>query len=73
MIASSNALHPDLMTADERLDEVAAILAAGILRMRARRRRNFANRINGLEKVPLDFPAEKSVCGFEPSDSGEGR
>lgn len=67
-----NALHPDLMTADERLDEVAAILAAGILRLRVRRRRKYSNKIKELEKVPLDFPAEKSVCGFEPSDSGEG-
>ena len=31
-LAGANALAPDLMTADERLDEVAQILAAGILR-----------------------------------------
>ncbi len=31
-----NALKPDLMTAPERLSEVAAILAAGLVRLRAR-------------------------------------
>jgi hypothetical protein len=31
------ALAPEFMTADERLDEVAAILAAGFLRVRCRR------------------------------------
>ena len=31
-----NALHPDRMTDDERLDEVARILAAGLLRHRSR-------------------------------------
>ena len=32
----SNALHPDLMSAAERLDEIAEILAAGLMRLRAR-------------------------------------
>ena len=31
-----NALKPDLMTAPERLDEVAEILAAGLMRVHAR-------------------------------------
>ena len=31
-----NALKPDLMTAPERLSEVAATLAAGLVRLRAR-------------------------------------
>ena len=35
-MAGPNPLRPDLMTADERLAEVAAILAAGLLRLRAR-------------------------------------
>lgn len=33
-----NPLRPDLMTTDERLTEVAEILAAGILRLQARHR-----------------------------------
>lgn len=32
----SNPLHPDLMTAPERLDEIAEILAVGLMRLRAR-------------------------------------
>ncbi len=32
----SNAISPDLMTAAERLDEVASILALGLVRLRAR-------------------------------------
>jgi hypothetical protein len=61
------------MTADERLDEVAAILAAGIVRLRARKRRRLPNEINNLGMVSLDFPGDKRVGGFEPSDSAEGR
>ena len=34
----SNPLPPTLMTASERLDEVAEILAAGVLRLLSRRR-----------------------------------
>jgi hypothetical protein len=33
-----NALHADLMTPADRLDEVARLLALGFLRLRARRR-----------------------------------
>lgn len=32
----SNALRPDLMTVPERLDEIAEILAVGLMRLRAR-------------------------------------
>jgi hypothetical protein len=33
----SNALHPDLMKPAERLDEIAEILAAGLMRVRSRK------------------------------------
>jgi hypothetical protein len=33
----SNPLRPDLMTPAERLDEIADILAAGLMRLRARK------------------------------------
>lgn len=33
----TNALHPDRMSAPERLDEIAEILAAGLMRLRARK------------------------------------
>jgi hypothetical protein len=32
----TNALHPDRMTPAERLDEIAEILAAGLIRLQAR-------------------------------------
>ena len=33
-LAGANALAPDLMTADERLTELAQLLAAGFMRLR---------------------------------------
>jgi hypothetical protein len=35
--ASINAVHPDRMTSDERIAEIAEILAAGLMRLRARK------------------------------------
>lgn len=61
---------PDLMTADERLDEVARILAAGLLRLRAkardRARTTDPQRIQGdipttTERVPSTSTARQSV------------
>ena len=58
VIASlSNPLNPDLMTPAERLDEIAEILAAGILRVRARLR---APRGSTAEQVPVDFSPRRS-------------
>ena len=37
-----NALDPNRMTAAERLDEVASILAAGLIRLRARQSRHLS-------------------------------
>ena len=37
-----NALHPDRMTTDERLGEVASILAAGLIRLQARKSRQLS-------------------------------
>jgi hypothetical protein len=48
----ANALHPDLMTPAERLDEIADILSAGILRVRARLR---APRGSTAEQVRVAF------------------
>jgi hypothetical protein len=61
------------MSAAERLDEVAEILAAGLLRVRARQSERKANNSKRLREVPLDFPPERSVCGHEPNHAGEGR
>jgi hypothetical protein len=53
----TNALRPHLMNANERLTEVAEILAAGILRLR--RQQPSEPRLS--EKNGLDFPAGRSV------------
>jgi hypothetical protein len=58
---SAVGLHPDHMTADERLDEVARLLALGYLRLRARRKAEKANDPNHLREFGLDFAAEGSV------------
>jgi hypothetical protein len=56
-LAGANALAPDLMIPAERLDEIAEILAAGILRLRRRE----AAYQRGLEKNGLDFSLDRSV------------
>ena len=56
-----NALDPDRMTADERLDEVADILATGLARWNERKN---TNNSNALREFPLDFSPTKS--GHEP-------
>ena len=56
--AGGNPLPPDLMTADERLTEVAQILAAGLMRLRQRQHLNERSR---LEKNNLDFSPDRSV------------
>jgi hypothetical protein len=55
-------IHPSPMTADERFDEVARLLALGFLRLRARRRAEKANDPNRLREFGLDFAGEGSVC-----------
>ena len=55
-------LHPSRMTTEERLDEVARLLALGFLRLRARRLEQKANEPNHLRELGLDFDGEGSVC-----------
>jgi hypothetical protein len=50
------------MTTEERLDEVARLVALGFLRLRARRRQEKANDPNHLRNFGLDFLGEGSVC-----------
>jgi hypothetical protein len=54
--SAANALDPDLMTPAERLDEIAEILAAGILR--ARRKLRGEDR---RDRVRLDFSPDRSM------------
>lgn len=56
------------MTPDERLDEVARLLALGILRLHARRRAEKANDRNLLRSFGLDFTAEGSVADTDAHD-----
>ena len=58
---SHNALDPDRMSATERLDEVARILAAGLVRLRNRRSAGKLHDSNALREGSLDFPAPQSV------------
>lgn len=53
-----NALDPKLMSAAERFAEIAEILAAGILRLRAR-----AEKAGDRRDLSLDFPAQQSRHG----------
>jgi hypothetical protein len=55
---SPNALDPNLMNPAERLTEVGEIVAAGLLRLRARER-EAGNR----RELSLDFPATRRVHG----------
>jgi hypothetical protein len=57
-LAGANPLAPDLMTPEERLTEVAQILAAGLVRLR---QRQFLNGHSRLEKNSLDFSPDRSV------------
>jgi hypothetical protein len=57
-LAGGNPLAPGLMTADQRLSEVARILAAGLVRLR---RRQYLNDHSRLEKNGLDLSPDRSV------------
>jgi hypothetical protein len=54
----SNSLDPHRMTAAERLREVGEILAAGLLRLRAKQ-----GQLSDDHDLSLDFPAHQSVHG----------
>jgi hypothetical protein len=56
-LAGANPLAPDLMTAEERLTEVAEILAVGLLRLRQYQNQS---RCSTLEKNSLDLSPDRS-------------
>lgn len=64
--------HPNWMTFDDRMAEVAGILAAGILRRR-RREMNLMKKGRILANTGLDVFAEKSVHCTKPLPKGESR
>ena len=53
-----NALDPNLMSAAERLAEIGEILAAGLIRLRAKRLKT-----GDAGDLSLDFPAPRSRHG----------
>jgi hypothetical protein len=57
-LAGGNPLPPDLMTPEERLTEVAQILAAGLLRLH---RQESEKHVSHFEKKRLDFSPDRSV------------
>jgi hypothetical protein len=61
------------MTAEERLDEVARLLALGYLRLRARRQAEKAKGPNHLRSTGLDFGGEGSVCDTDTHADRERR
>lgn len=64
-----NSLSPERMTAAERLAELAAILAVGVRRLRARQ----STRISGdRENSFVDFTANQSghAAELEPAENG---
>jgi hypothetical protein len=63
-----NALDPDRMTADERLDEVADILATGVRRLFNKKS---SNKNDGLETILLDKVVPKRLHGKNHSEKGE--
>ena len=65
--------HPNWITFDDRMTEVAGILAAGILR-RKRREMNRMKKGCSCANTRLDIFAEKSVhCNNKPLPKGESR
>ena len=54
----SNAMHPDHMTAADRIDEVCKILALGLMRFRAR------------QSSPLSAASGESSLDCPPDQSG---
>lgn len=55
-----NALHPNRVSGDERMAELAAILAAGLMRLRAKQSRRLSA---GTESSLVDFTANQSGHG----------
>lgn len=64
--------HPNWMPFDDRMTEVAGILAAGILRRR-RREMNQIRKDRSLPSFGLDVFLEKSVHCTKPLPKGESR
>ena len=56
---------------EDRLNEVAGIVALGILRLQARRDTENARNTEDSCQFGVDFDGGQSVCGSEPEKNGE--
>lgn len=65
---NTNQTPPELMSPQERLDEVAAILALSFSRVHQRQSRPVRTRTS--TQIPLDSARQQSVHGLEP-EKGE--
>jgi hypothetical protein len=66
--AGPNGLRPELMTADQRLAEIAAILAAGLTRLRARQSSQISAHLG---ESSLDCAANQSGHANVLDDGGK--
>ncbi|MEG3640696.1 hypothetical protein [Magnetococcus sp. PR-3] len=64
-----NAIDPDLLTIEERLDEIAEILANGVLRLMEKK--NLRTSLKKQQK-PLDSVSEQSVHGDQGIPQKQG-
>ena len=64
----TNALSPNRMTAAERLDEVAGILALGVMRLAGRKS---SPKLAGRGESSLDFMPPQSGHATAPMNPGE--
>jgi hypothetical protein len=71
--ARARSFGPNRISAEDRLDEVARLLALGYLRLRARRQAEEANDPNHLSEFGLDFCAQRSVCDTDAHDQRRRR
>jgi len=65
----TNGLDPTRMSVDERLDEVANILALGLVRLKSREREEKRSTFSSLEDNSLDFGPQQSVDAKVVRDS----
>lgn len=61
--------HPNWMTFDDRMAEVAGILAAGILRMR-RNKMNQMTRDSSLANTKHSVAEKSAHCAMQPRNGG---
>lgn len=67
---TANPISPTHLSATERLDEIAGILAAGVMRLKARQSRQLSAR---MRESSVDLTARQSRHDFENEAAETGR